>query len=135
MQSRCRPFRVTLLSVGVLTLTSLFLLRLVESVRQWQFLNSLPGVSPIYLALTGLFWVLIGLPLFWGLWHGSARAARCAPGFTLAFALYYWFDKIFLANRATSLTNWPVIAMLTVIGLAYMFWALNAPMSRNYFAR
>lgn len=135
MQSRCRPFRVTLLAVGVLTITSLSLLRLVEAVRQWQFLSSLPGVSPIYLALTGLIWATIGLPLCWGLWRGHTRAAKCAPVYTLAFALYYWFDKIFIANRATSLTNWPVNAVLTIIGLTYTFWALRARISRIYFTR
>jgi hypothetical protein len=128
-----RPIRVTLLAVGVLTITSLHLLRLVEAVRQWQFLTGLSGVSPVYLAFTGLIWASAGLPLFWGLWRGHARAARFAPGYLLAFALYYWLDRIFIANPATSLANWPVTAALTIVGLAYMFWALRARASRNYF--
>jgi hypothetical protein len=128
-----RPIRVTLLAVGVLTITSLYLLRLVEAVRQWQFLTGLPGVSPVYLALTGLIWASAGLLLFWGLWRGHARAARFAPVYLLVFALYYWLDRIFIANRAISLANWPVTAALTIFGLAYMLWALRARASRNYF--
>ena len=128
-----RPIRVTLLAVGVLTITSLHLLRLVEAVRQWQFLTGLTGVSPVYLALTGLIWASAGLLLFWGLWRGHARAARFAPGYLLVFALYYWLDRIFIANRAISLANWPVTAALTIVGLAYTFWALRARASRNYF--
>ena len=128
-----RPLRVTLLAVGVLTITSLHLLRLVEAVRQWQFLTGLPGVSPVYQALTGLIWASAGLLLFWGLWRGHARAARFAPGYLLAYALYYWLDRIFIANPAISLANWPVTAALTIVGLAYMFWALRARASRNYF--
>jgi hypothetical protein len=128
-----RPIRVTLLAVGVLTITSLHLLRLVEAVWQWQFLTGLTGVSPVYLALTGLIWASAGLLLFWGLWRGHARAARFAPGYLLVFALYYWLDRIFIANRAISLANWPVTAALTIVGLAYTFWALMARASRNYF--
>jgi hypothetical protein len=128
-----RPIRVTLLAVGVLTITSLHLLRLVEAVQQWQFLKSLTGVSPVYLALTGLIWASAGLLLFWGLWRGHARAVRFAPGYLLVFTLYYWLDRIFIANRAISLANWPVTALLTIVGLAYTFWALRARASRNYF--
>jgi len=128
-----RPIRVTLLAIGVLTITSLHLLRLVEAVQQWQFLTGLPGVSPAYLAFTGLIWASAGLLLFWGLWRGHARAARFAPGYLLAYALYYWLDRIFVANPAISLANWPVTAALTIVGLAYMFWALRARASKKYF--
>ena len=128
-----RPIRVTLLAVGVLIITSLHLLRLVEAVRQWQFLADLPDVSPVYLALTGLIWASAGLLLFWGLWRGHARAARFAPGYLLVFALYYWLDRIFVANQDVSLANWPVPAALTVFSLAYTFLALRARASRDYF--
>jgi hypothetical protein len=122
-----------LLAVGVLIIASLYLLRLVEAVRQWRFLSSLTGVSPLYLALTGFIWASVGLLLFWGLWRGYARAARFAPGYLLVFALYYWLDRIWVANGAVSLTNWPVTAALTVVGLAYTFLALRARASRDYF--
>jgi hypothetical protein len=117
----------------VLTITSLYLLRLIEAVRQWQFLTGLTGVSPLYLALTGLIWASAGLLLFWGLWRGHARAARFAPGYLLVFALYNWLDRIVIANPAISLANWPVTAVLTIVGLAYTFWALRARASRDYF--
>jgi hypothetical protein len=130
---RSRPILVTLLAVGVLIIASLYLLRLVETVRQWQFLSSLDGVSPLYQALTGLIWASAGLPLFWGLWRGHARAASFAPGYLLAFGLYYWFDRLVIANRAVSLANWPVTAGLTVVSLAFMFLALRVRASRDYF--
>lgn len=128
-----RPIRVTLLAIGVLIIASLHLLRLVEAARQWRFLADLPGVSPLYLALTGLIWGAAGLPLFWGLWRGHARAFRFTPSYLLVFALYYWLDRVFVANRAVSLANWPVHLALTVFSLAFMFWALRARASRNYF--
>jgi hypothetical protein len=128
-----RPMRVTLLAVGVLIIASLHLLRLVETLQQWQFLSDLMDISPLYLALTGLIWASTGLPLFWGLWRGHARAAGFAPVYLLVFALYYWLDRIFIANRAISLINWPFTAVMTVVGLAYMFWALRTRASRKYF--
>ena len=135
VQGHSRPFRVTLLAVGVLTIAGLYLLRLVEAVLQWKFLNSLAGVSPVYLALTGLIWAGVGFPIYWGLWRGYARAARFVPSYLLVFALYYWLDRIWIANRAVSLTNWPVSAALTVIGLAYTFWALRTRASKHYFSK
>jgi hypothetical protein len=133
LHTRSRPFRVTLLAVGVLTITSLSLLRLIGAVRQWQFLTSLTGVSPMYLALTGLIWAFTGLPLFWGLWRGHTRASKFAPGYILVFGLYYWLDRIWIANRAVSLTNWPVTAALTAVGLIYTFWVLRTRASRDFF--
>ena len=51
-----RPFGVTLLALGVLSISVLNLVRLVLVISRWQFLSSLPGVSPLYIALTGLIW-------------------------------------------------------------------------------
>ena len=128
-----RPIRVTLLAVGVLIIASLYLLRLFEAARQWQFLSDLTGVSPVYLALTGLVFASAGLMLFWGLWLGRAWAAKFTPGYLLVFALYYWLDRIWIANQVISLVNWPVTAALTLAGLAYMFWTLRSRASRQYF--
>lgn len=133
-ESHSRPFGVTLLAVGVLTIAGLNLVRLIEAVRQWSFLSNLAGVSPIYLALTGLIWACVGLPLFWGLWRGVAWTARFVSGYLTVFALYYWLDRIWIANRAISLTNWPFTATLTVIGLFYSFWVLRTRASKTYFA-
>ena len=49
-----RPFLVTLLAVLVLFISCINLIRLIEAIRTWDFLVSLPGVSPLYIALTGL---------------------------------------------------------------------------------
>jgi hypothetical protein len=130
-----RPIRVTLLAVGVLIIASLYLLRLVEVVRQWQFLSGLTDVSPVYLALTGLIFASAGLVLFWGLWLGHAWAARFTPGYLAVFALYYWLDRYWIANRAISLVNWPVTAALTLVGLAYMYGTLKSRLSREFFQR
>ena len=56
-QLKKRPFLVTLLAVLVLIISCINLIRLIEAIRMWDFLASLPGVPPLYIALTGLFGV------------------------------------------------------------------------------
>src|SRR4030042_6295620 len=72
---RC-PGSVTILMVGVLIITALNLTRLVLAIKEWDFLVSWPGVSPLYILLTGLIWTLAGIPLLWGLWRAKNWAPR-----------------------------------------------------------
>lgn len=53
-----RPRRVTLLCLGVLIIVSLNLTRLILTIKNWDFLAGWSGVSPLYIALTGLVWTL-----------------------------------------------------------------------------
>src|SRR4030042_4223594 len=71
-----RPASVTILAIGVLIITVINLVRLILSIRDWEFLASWPGVSPLYITLTGLIWTLTGLILLWGLWREKNWAPR-----------------------------------------------------------
>ncbi len=137
-----RPFSVTLLALGVLIIAGLNLTRLILTVRQWAFLSSLPGVSPIYLALTGFIWALTGLPLVWGLWRGLPWAPRLAQALALTYAAYYWLDHIFLAERLAGQgnaasgflpLNWPFAAAITAILMVFVSWTLSRPKTKDFF--
>jgi hypothetical protein len=128
-----RPFRVTILAVGVLSIAGFNLLRLIQTLRQWKFLVDLPGFSPVYVATTGFIWFVVGLPLFWGLWRGHAWAARFTPGFAAVYALYYWLDHLLVANRAVALVNWPCAAVLTILLMAFVLWVLTRRKSQDFF--
>jgi hypothetical protein len=127
-----RPASVTILALGVLTITVINLVRLILSIRDWEFLASWPGVSPLYIALTGLIWTLTGLILLWGLWGAKNWAPRLMQALVLTYALYYWLDHVFLADHpltgATGTTrallpiNWPFAAGVTVVCLTYTAW-------------
>ena len=54
-----RPASVTLVALGVLTIASLRLIRLVLAVLDWDFIGTLPGISPVYLVLSGLLWAVV----------------------------------------------------------------------------
>lgn len=138
-----RPFSVTLLALGVLSITGMNLARLVLAISRWQFLSSLPGVSPLYIALTGLIWGMVGLVLFWSLWRGLSWAPRLMQASMLTYAAYYWLDKIFLAERTAlssqeSLSaflplNWPFTITMTALFFIVTVWILSRPDTKVFF--
>jgi hypothetical protein len=142
-QHVARPASVTILALGVLIITTINLTRLVLSVLNWDFLNSWPGVSPLYMLLTGLIWTLTGSILLFGLWKATSWAPRLMKAVALTYALYYWLDHVFLVDhpargveslqRALLPINWQFAAFATVICLGYTAWVLNRPKVIAYF--
>ncbi len=138
-----RPWSVTLLALGVLIITVINLIRLGLSIRYWSFLSSRSGISPFYLALTGLIWSVAGLCLLWGLWKAKKWAPRLMQAVGLTYALYYWLDHIFLmdhpvsgavgAIRAMLPINWQFSAGVTVVSLVFMVWVLGRTKVKAYF--
>jgi hypothetical protein len=128
-----RPFSVTLLTVGVLSITAINLLRLVQAFRQWDFLAGFSGVSPLYLALTGLIWSAAGLPLGWGLWRGKRRARWATFGTALVYTLYYWLDRLLLVNKAQARRDWPFAAVVTLLLLTCIVWVLSRSKAKAFF--
>lgn len=143
VQINKRPWSVTLLAAGVLIITVINLIRLGLSLRYWSFLSSRSGISPLYLALTGLIWSAVGLVLLWGLWKAKKWTPRLMEAVGLTYALYYWLDHIFLMDRPISggtsalhailPINWQFSAVVTAIGLAFMVWTLSREKVKTYF--
>ncbi len=127
-----RPRSVTLLALGVLSITGLSLARFVGSLRQWDFLIEILPFSPLYPALTGLFWSLVGLPLAWGLWRGAVWSPILAKLAVPCYTFYDWFDRLVMASPAARM-NWPFILGLNLLVLAYTFWTLSRPSSKAFF--
>jgi hypothetical protein len=131
-----RPWGVTILTLFVLTITCLSLLRLVLSLVQWGFLASLPGVSPLYLALSGLVWACLGMILLWGLWRRKPWMPRGFRWSALLYALYYWLDRVFAAGWLKTDTfpeNALFTACLTILLLIIIFWILSRRKNKAYF--
>jgi hypothetical protein len=98
----------------VLSIAIVHLIRLIATLSMWDFLASLPGISPFYLAATGLIGALIGLPLAWGLWRGHPLARKALLVLTAIYAIYYWLERLALSASTDSLTNWPFSTFLTL---------------------
>jgi hypothetical protein len=138
-----RPGSVTVLVLGVLILTAVNLVRFILSLRDWSFLNSLPGVSPYYLAITGFIWAVAGAALIWSLWTARSWVPRLMQAEALTYALYYWLDLLFLKDHPLSVAdgalrailpgNWLISAGVTVVCLAYIVWALGRSRVKAYF--
>ena len=134
-----RPFSVTLLAVGVLTTAGIHLIRLLQAIQNWDFLAELPGVSPLYLALTGFFWAAAGFPLGLALLYGAPGAPAVARLMAAVYTIYYWSGRFLAAYAAGSIQAagfaWGFAALLTVIFLGLFYWILSRPKAKAYFRR
>lgn len=138
-----RPAGVTLLALGVLSIAGLNLVRFILTITRWHFLNNLPGLSPLYLALSGLIWSLVGIPLFWSLWRGLGWAPRLLETVMLTYAAYYWLDRIFLEEHMVSGTqgtleaflplNWPFTITITALIMLITVWILSRQRTKDFF--
>jgi hypothetical protein len=128
-----RPLGVTLLIVVVLIFTGLNLLRLILTIQSWNFLAGLLTVSPWYLALTGLVWTILGCALIWGLWLRIAWAPNVARLLSGIYVLYYWVDRLFVADRSGLEASWPFTLVICLVLLLWIFWLFTRRKIRNYF--
>jgi len=127
-----RPFSVTLLAIGVLTLALAGLVRLGQAITLWDFLTSL-DISPIYLAITGLLVGIAGLLAAWGLWWGLPWTPRFCIGYLLALFSFYWIDRLFLTQSLIGKVNTPFAMGVTVLVIGFMVWVFRREKSRKFF--
>jgi hypothetical protein len=133
-----RPFNVTLVILGVLIIAAVNLDRLVQSIRMWDFLARLPGVSPFYMAASGLCWTLAGLLLTVYLWRGMRITYGLLPLAGVLFIIYTWLDSSLVDGRLGFVfdnTTWPFKAGLSLFALVFLFWTLSSTKAKAYFGR
>jgi H+/Cl- antiporter ClcA len=138
LHSRPRPRRVTYLALGVLTIAGLSAVRFALAIKQWKFLDSLPGVSPVYIMSTGLVWILTAGPLAWGLWRGHSWAPRTCQTAALAYSAYIWIERLFLFDRTPGSwihfpDNAPFILVVNLLLLLFTFWSTTGPKPDLFF--
>jgi len=129
-----RPKSVTWLAVAVLMLTGIQLIRFAIAIRNWDYLLSqrLP-VSPLFFAISGMIWGLVGLGICWGLWRGTGWAVRYTQLAVIGFAIYYWADKLFLMIDPLRNTSFPFAIGMTLILLATTLWIISRPKAQLFF--
>jgi hypothetical protein len=128
-----------MLAVGVLTIAGIHLIRLLQAIQNWGFLAELPGVSPLYLALTGFFWATAGFPLGLALLLGLPGAPAATRLMAAVYTIYYWSNHLFAALLSGSFQAsgfaWGFAALLTVLSLGLVLWILSRPRVKAYFRR
>ena len=119
------PFLLVVLVLGLLFFSLTGWLRLYLSIQDWQLLASLglfPG--PVYLAVYGAVFGLFGAAGAISLWLRRPWAPRVMRIGTLAAAAWYWLDRLLFTQSASSWTNWPFSAGMTVVCLLFVFFVL-----------
>ncbi len=51
----------------------------------------------------------------------------------LAYSLYIWADRLLLSGYPERQDNWPLIAVLNIVILAWSLWVLTRPKAMAYF--
>ncbi len=128
-----RPFSVTLLVLLVLIFAVFKLVRLVQVVQNWSWLATLLSAPPVYLALNGAVWAIVGLLLAGMLWFGVTKAPLFTLLATLLFSFNYWLEYLFVVDQTVRSLNWPFILMVNLLLLGFSFWVLSRPKAKIYF--
>jgi hypothetical protein len=94
-----RPFGVTLLLWLVLSLSAWGAVRLFGAFRWWNVLNEFGArLSPLYLAVTGAGWILVGGVLLWRLFTGKSWARLAIPASIFLWMMEYWVERTFFES-------------------------------------
>lgn len=114
-----RPWPVVILTLTVLVFSAGQAARAVNGVVLWDFLLEVQQtVSPLYLALTGMLWAVFGLRVVWWLWLGRAQAWIGLIVLAISYTVYYWIEQFLLMTSPLRRTNWPFMAVVSVLAIA-----------------
>jgi hypothetical protein len=129
-----RPFSVTLLALGVLTIAALNITRFIEAIVFRDFLSEFPAVPVLYLAMSGFFWGAVAIPLVWGLWSGKRWTMRYMFVFALAYTAYFWIDRLLLSAHNPE-RNLPFVVAINLLLLLLIWLILSRRKARSFFWR
>ncbi len=127
------PASVKLVQWLSLGLALVGILRLAQTIQQWTILETLLPVSPWYFALSGLAWGCAGLLCAWGClrrWRWTPWLVRITA---LAYVIYYWTDRLLVADLRSQPANQLFMLGLTALALAWIFWIFTRPQVKTYF--
>lgn len=133
MKKPSRPFSVTLLVILVLIVSASHLIRMVQTLTNWETQTGLMRISPVYLAVSGFFWGVMGLLLALGIWLGTRHAPTLIRFAIPVYSLYYWLDRIFLSGYPERNVNWPFSAVINLLILVWSFWILSRKRVKIFF--
>jgi len=135
MESRMisRPWGVTLIALGVLSLAIFNLLGFVQVISAWSYLRSFTPYLPILLGLTRLFWGVVGLGVSWSLWSGNKWAPVLTRLASLAYVLYLWATRLFLFRTTIKGANNLFVLGSTLLVLGVIYFVLTSRQAKQFF--
>jgi hypothetical protein len=124
-----RPSGVTLL-VLILALPAVSsVLRLSTALFFWKALEEYRA-SPLYIAISGGFWLLAALLLINGIWKGRIWACIGVIVGAIGYGSWYWLDRLVVQIPHA---NWLFALVLTILFAGFTFLILLRPKTRAYF--
>jgi hypothetical protein len=128
-----RPFSVTILLWLVLILITWSGLRLFSAIQWWGTLlefASPPG--PLYIAISGGFWLIAGIILLWGMWRIKVWIRYALLGAGAGCTVWYWCDRLLLQSAHE---NWPFVLGATVLLLIVVIVCIFHPRTKEFFTQ
>jgi hypothetical protein len=126
-----RPVRIIFLVLMVLAAAGCNGLRLGEAIFFWKTLAEY-GTSPLYISLTGGFWLFYGLFAGWCLWQGKPWGRLVAIIGTAGYLSWYWIDRLLLQGQHS---NWLFALFVHAIFLFAIISILFSQKTRLFFQR
>ena len=126
-----RPIVLSILVIFILWLTIWNGLRLGKVILFWKTLEDY-GVSPLYISLSGVLWLIIGLLLIWGLWQGKAWGRITVICGSAGYSSWYWFDRLVLQEPHS---NWPFVLIINIFILLLILFILFSRKTRRFFIK
>lgn len=127
-----RPFSVTLSMWLVLILASWNALRAWTSLA-WQdvLIEFSTQVPPTLIAFASLFWLMIGIVVWFGLWQKKAWSKNLLLGAATGYTVWYWSERLIWQNPRL---NIPFAVFVNLVCLIVIYFAFKS-LSREAYER
>ena len=116
-----QPFRVTILLTLVLLFTIWNALRAWTAFSWRNVLAEFSG-APLYIGVSGLIWLGIGIWLLLSLWWHVAYARVLLLASATSYMIWVWIGRLFFQ---TPRENWPFALILNLVLLSFVLFASN----------
>jgi hypothetical protein len=117
----------------VLIFTSLNILRMITAIRLWDFLVSFSkDVPTLYLVISGAVWSGVGIITATGLFAEKKWALPATRIAVVLYTVYYWFDRLVVADRFVIAHRWQFALGLTLLLLVFAIWILARPKTKSF---
>ena len=113
-----RPFHVTILLSLVLLLTIWNALRAWTAFSWRDVLTEFSG-DPLYIGVSGLIWLGIGIWLLLSLWQKKANARILLLASATSYTVWIWIERLFLQVPRE---NWPFALVVNLVLLSFIFF-------------
>jgi hypothetical protein len=102
-------------------------LRLLVAIGGWNYLGEIaPAVLPVYLAISGMIWALIGMVSAVGIWFRKRWALILLGCAVVSFTVWYWLDRLLLNANPDANANMLFSLVFTAGILAYFAGSILA---------